>query len=114
MINISLDHIKAIIKSAIASATRYKPNLEVTDPDDPRYVAGKLPKEKLPNLGLAKVAKTGNYNDLINTPNPIETINGIFPDYNGNVEIEVPAPVTDEHINSLIDKKLGVIENGSY
>lgn len=88
MANISLDRIKAIIKSAIASATRYKPNLEVTDPDDPRYVAGKLPKEKLPNLGLAKVAKTGNYNDLINKPNFIETINGIFPDSNGNVDID--------------------------
>ena len=88
MANISLNHIKLIIKSAIASATRYKPNLEVTDPDDPRYVAGKLPKEKLPNLGLAKVAKTGNYNDLINKPNFIETINGIFPDSNGDVEID--------------------------
>ena len=38
------------------------------------------------------VARTGNYNDLINKPNPI----------------------TDDHINSLIDEKLGVIENGSY
>lgn len=61
-------------------------------------------------LCLPRVAKTGNYNDLINRPHLIETINGISPDSNGNVEIEVPAPVTDEHINSLIDKKLGVIE----
>lgn len=27
---------------------------------------------------------------------------------------DVPALVTDEHINSLIDAKLGVIENGTY
>ena len=71
MANISLNHIKLIIKSAIASATRYKPNLEVTDPDDPRYVAGKLPANKI-------------------------------------------ASDIDDHINSLIDKKLGEIENGYY
>lgn len=65
-------------------------------------------------LHFSRVAITGNYNDLIDRPNPIKTINGISPDSNGNVEIEIPAPVTDEHINSLIDNKLGVIENGSY
>lgn len=65
-------------------------------------------------IHFSAVATTGDYNDLINKPNPIETINGISPDSNGNVEIEIPAPVTDEHINSLIDNKLGVIENGSY
>lgn len=44
----------------------------------------------------------------------VKKVNGVGPDENGNVKIEVPAPVTDEHINSLIDEKLGVIENGSY
>ena len=36
--------------------------------------------------------------------------------YNGtkSVSIEIPSAVTDAHINSLIDAKLGVIENGSY
>ena len=34
------------------------------------------------------VAKTGSYDDLINKPNIIETINGIFPDSNGNVDID--------------------------
>lgn len=37
----------------------------------------------------------------------VKKVNGVGPDENGNVEIEVPAPVTDEHINSLIDEKLG-------
>lgn len=40
MANITLDHIKTIVQSIIASVTRYKPNLSVTDPDDPRYVVG--------------------------------------------------------------------------
>lgn len=43
-------------------------------------------------IHFSAVATTGDYNDLINKPNPI----------------------TDDHINSLIDEKLGVIENGSY
>ena len=36
--------------------------------------------------------------------------------YDGSkaVEVAIPADVTDEHINGLIDAKLGVIENGSY
>ena len=82
MAYISLNHIKLIIKSAIASATRYKPNLEVTDPDDPRYVAGKLPKEKITSVpasalptisstkidGLSIIATTGSYNDLSDAP----------------------------------------------
>lgn len=29
-------------------------------------------------------------------------------------ETEMPVNITDEHINTLIDKKLGVIENGTY
>jgi hypothetical protein len=42
----------------------------------------------------------------------VKTVNGIAPDKNGNVEIaEIP---TDEHINSLINNALGVIENGTY
>ena len=36
--------------------------------------------------------------------------------YDGSeaVSVEIPSTVTDDHINSLIDMKLGVIENGSY
>ena len=31
-----------------------------------------------------------------------------------SAQIDIPSAVTDDHINSLIDTKLGVIENGSY
>ena len=67
----------------------------------------------------------------------VKSINNTLPDENGNVKIEahaitftgavtgsydgsapmnvkIPSAVTDDHINSLIDTKLGVIENGSY
>lgn len=42
MANITLDKLKTIVQSIVASVTRYKPNLAVNDPDDPRYVAGRL------------------------------------------------------------------------
>ena len=42
MANITLDKMKTIVQSIVASVTRYKPNLSVNDPDDPRYVAGRL------------------------------------------------------------------------
>lgn len=53
-------------------------------------------------IHFSAVATTGDYNDLINKPNPIKTINGNNPDSNGNVEINIPDAVTDEHINKLI------------
>ena len=34
--------------------------------------------------------------------------------YDALQNIDIPSAVTDDHINSLIDTKLGVIENGSY
>lgn len=43
----------------------------------------------------SKSTFSGSYNDLSDKPT-------------------IPDPVTDDHINSLIDTKLGVIENGSY
>ena len=44
----------------------------------------------------------------------VKTVNGNAPDKNGNVTVESGGTVSDEHINSLIDAKLGVIENGTY
>lgn len=43
--------------------------------------------------------------------NIVLSVNGAAPDENGNVDIDVPS---DEHINSLINAALGVIENGTY
>lgn len=51
-----------------------------------------------------------------NKPAFVKTVNGKTPDQNGNVDVEGGGTggVTDEHINALIDAKLGVIENGTY
>ena len=43
-------------------------------------------------------------------PTPcVKTVNGIAPDENGDITVEIPEAITDEHINTLIDAKhLGV------
>ena len=54
----------------------------------------------------------------VTLPNPnCLTFTGAVTDtYDGSnpVSVEIPSAVTDDHINELIDTKLGVIENGSY
>ena len=60
--------------------------------------ASKLAQEKFanPNALTFTGAVTGSYDGLM------------------AVSVEIPSAVTDDHINSLIDVRLGVIENGSY
>ena len=49
-------------------------------------------------------------------PNAIIFTGAVTGSYDGSaaMTVNIPSAVTDEHINSLIDTKLGVIENGSY
>lgn len=49
-------------------------------------------------------------------PNALTFTGAVTGSYDGSmaVSVEIPSAVTDDHINSLIDAKLGVIENGSY
>ena len=49
-------------------------------------------------------------------PNALNFTGAVTGSYNGSsaVTVKIPSAVTDDHINSLIDTKLGVIENGSY
>ena len=49
-------------------------------------------------------------------PNAITFTGAVTGHYDGSAKMTVVIPyaVTDDHINSLIDTKLGVIENGSY
>ena len=51
-------------------------------------------------------------------PNPkaLTFTGAVIGNYNGSsaLTVKIPSKVTDAHINSLIDAKLGVIENGSY
>lgn len=51
-------------------------------------------------------------------PNPkaLTFTGAVTGSYDGSapLSVKIPSAVTDDHINSLIDTKLGVIENGSY
>ena len=68
---------------------------------------------------------SGSYNDLTDkptiptalpNPNAITFTGAVTSSYDGSTSmtVNIPSAVTDAHINSLIDTKLGVIENGSY
>ena len=69
------------------------PNGEVSDFSAQVDIPKTLP---IPNAITFTGAVTGSYDD-----STAKTVN-------------IPSAVTDAHINSLIDTKLGVIENGSY
>ena len=73
----------------------------------------------------AKSDFSGSYNDLTDkptiptalpNPNAITFTGAVTGSYDGSapLSVNIPSAVTDDHINSLIDTKLGVIENGSY
>ena len=49
-------------------------------------------------------------------PNTLTFTGAVTGSYDGSTAetVNIPSAVTDDHINSLIDTKLGVIENGSY
>lgn len=52
----------------------------------------------------------------LHNPHTIVFTGAVTESYDGSapVTVKIPSAVTDDHINSLIDTKLGVIENGSY
>lgn len=53
---------------------------------------------------------------LMPNPHALTFTGAVTGNYDGSapMTVNIPSAVTDEHINSLIDTKLGVIENGSY
>ena len=54
--------------------------------------------------------------DTLPNPNALTFTGSVTGSYDGTapMTVKIPSAVTDDHINSLIDTKLGVIENGSY
>lgn len=93
-----------------------KPNLKQNDPSKGDFVYGKSEITNIVNDALAQAKASGEFNgekgdkgdpgnDYVLTDADMAAIAGL---------VDVPEAVTDEHINSLIDAKLGVIENGTY
>ena len=54
--------------------------------------------------------------DKLPNPNALTFTGAVTGSYDGSgpLSVKIPTAVTDDHINSLIDTKLGVIENGAY
>ena len=71
---------------------------------------------------IIEITQNGEVNDIsavvetLPNPNAITFTGAVTGTYNGSeaMTVNIPSAVTDAHINSLIDTKLGVIENGSY
>ena len=86
------------------------------------YILAELNGDKSGNRWWAKFTTLAQKTDIpdipMTLPNPhaITFTGAVTGNYDGSfpMSVNIPSAVTDEHINSLIDTKLGVIENGSY
>lgn len=85
-----------------------KKGIDYFDGDD--YVLTRADKEEIAELVAEMVDIPIKVSQLTNDSG-FQTAQDVA---NAIAQIEIPEAVTDEHINSLIDAKLGVIENGSY
>ena len=65
---------------------------------------------------VAQFTEFATIYDMLPNPNALTFTGAVTGTYDGSnpVSVEIPSAVTDDHINSLIDAKLGGIENGSY
>ena len=65
---------------------------------------------------VTPLAKSSDIPTALPNPNALTFTGAVTGSYDGSaaVTVNIPSAVTDDHINSLIDTKLGVIENGSY
>ena len=65
---------------------------------------------------VTPLAKPSDIPSALPNPNALTFTGAVNATYDGSapMSVKIPSAVTDAHINSLIDTKLGVIENGSY
>ena len=84
------------------------------------YILGELLGDKSENVWSFMITALAQEKDIpVRLPNPnylafTGAVTDVYYDGSDQVSVEIPSAVTDDHINELIDTKLGVIENGSY
>ena len=83
------------------------------------YILAELNGNKSDNTwgtAFTTLAEKTDIPSALPNPNALTFTGGVTGSYDGSnpVSVNIPSAVTDDHINSLIDTKLGVIENGSY
>lgn len=86
---------------------------------DGTYMLGELIGNKTSNTWDFMIAALAQKTDIpseLPNPNFLTFSGAVIGSYDGSapMSVNIPSAVTDDHINSLIDTKLGVIENGSY
>lgn len=67
-------------------------------------------------FNVTTLAQKTDIPSALPNPNVLTFTGAVTGSYDGSaaMRVKIPSAVTDDHINSLIDTKLGVIENGSY
>ena len=67
-------------------------------------------------FNITTLAQKTDIPTALPTPHSLTFTGSVTGSYDGSapLTVNIPSAVTDDHINSLIDTKLGVIENGSY
>ena len=83
------------------------------------YILAELDGDKTDNtwgFNATTLAQKTDIPTKLSNPSALKFTGAVTGTYDGSAEVTVniPSAVTDDHINSLIDTKLGVIENGSY
>ena len=83
------------------------------------YILAELYGNKSKNVWGFQATTLAQKTDIpsaLPNPNALKFTGAVTGSYNGSAAftVNIPSAVTDDHINSLIDTKLGVIENGSY
>lgn len=83
------------------------------------YILAELFGDKANNVWgfmATTLAQKTDIPSVLPNPNAITFTGAVTGSYDGSapLSVKIPSAVTDAHINSLIDTKLGVIENGAY
>ena len=83
------------------------------------YILAELAGNKSDNrwgFNVTTLAQKTDIPSALPNPNALTFTGAVTGSYDGSapMSVNVPNAVTDAHINSLIDTKLGVIENGAY
>ena len=83
------------------------------------YILAQLLGNKSSNswgVQFARLAQKEDSPTALPNPNALTFTGAVTGSYDGSSAktVNIPSAVTDDHINSLIDTKLGVIENGAY
>ena len=92
---------------------------------DAKYFGTIMCDDNIVATSIIEITQNGEVNDIsaqidipktLPNPHAITFTGAVTGTYDGSntKTVNIPSAVTDDHINSLIDTKLGVIENGTY